>query len=310
METNKCTFTENKIQFTLVLNDNVLFIEAIYPVNYAVWVTTIEEREKEVSHAEGPVRFITNYSPINIFNIIRDHVNGSLESKDINVVFAKMKNIETDISIEIITNAPFDNKIKDTTFILIHPQLIDFNEKVTKNMENQKNFFDGRIDELFAKHETVSQNISEVNVKIDNLDKRLTQFMEEISAKLNDFVPRTKIFEVNLKINDNEKRMDRVRTSAQASITNVNKRVDENHAALCAAIVNVNKRVDENHANLCTAIVNLDKKIEKVGIDEIITLGTEVSNFKAEITKLKNERGSYYPGKYSHTPTIEPAKKS
>lgn len=283
MDSNTCTFTENKLQYTLVLNDNVLFIETVNTVNYAIWTATIEEREKEVSLSDGPVRFITNYSPINIFNIIRDHVNGSLESKDIKVIFANMKNTETDISIEIITHAPYDNKIKDSTFILIHPKKIDFEEKVTKNMENQKSSINGRIDELFTKHEIVSQNIIDVNAKIDNLDKRLTQFMEEINEKLNNFVTRTKISEVNVRIDANEKK-------TIDATTDVNKKVDANYKVICDALNAVDKKVDATYKVMCDAVNAVDKKVDNSGI---IKLQNEISSFKAEITKLKSESRSY-----------------
>src|SRR5687767_4315263 len=146
MNTNKehkIIYEENDVSYTFVLFENVLHVEAIWQVDYAMWTTTIEcaplSADKIADETKIDTSYIvTNYTPTDKYNIVNDYVNKMLNPKEYIVCFKKVKNADTALVIEIITKYQYSEK-EDVSMILIEPKPIGFTDRIQKNVDIHKN---------------------------------------------------------------------------------------------------------------------------------------------------------------------------
>jgi len=202
----KIIHEENEVSYTFILCENVLYIEAVWQVDYAMWTATIEYVPLSVNELNADETkidtsyIVTNYTPTDKFNIINDYVHGMLNLKEYELLFKKVKNTETSLVIEIITKYPYSEK-EDVSIILIQPKPIGFSDRILKNIDIHKNSTNTRFtqlrDEINLKlvvienaHDIFKLNVKKLQIEMDDtvdteeFENKIKKIREELINKV------------------------------------------------------------------------------------------------------------------------------
>jgi DNA repair exonuclease SbcCD ATPase subunit len=269
----KIIYEENDVSYTFVLFENVLHIEAIWQVDYAMWTTTIECASLSVDKIADETKMdtsyiVTNYTPTDKFNIINDYVNKKLNPKEYIVRFKKVKNTDTALFIEIITNYQYSEK-EDISIILIEPKPIGFTDKILKNVDIHKNSTNARF----------SQLKDEINARLISLEDS-HKTLESCTTKIeNDYITSGDLEEtISTKHKELETILVTMLNESTGKYIKMEKTLSDEITATCSEF---KAKINELSEKITTIQTTVQEKLIKLYGDSVASQG--------QITKLQTD---------------------
>lgn len=192
-------FTNGQFAYKIVIEDNVVFIEALHSEEYLVWQTIIDhELVPKVKNELLDIKL----RPNTLYEVFYKKYNGNLD-KTTEVIFPTVyKNPITSIGIEIFMTFWFGEEYAVPFFIELDPKEIGFEERMTKKLVSTKTMMENMLKDARTECNNYEQLI---NKKLASTKIMMESMIKDVKTECNSYTIN-KVIEQ--KYNDTDLRND------------------------------------------------------------------------------------------------------